>query len=334
MIDWSKGFSASYYASVVDPVLWKDIERFEITDGSVACSEDGLRTSADITCTEFNPAAETWVRIWLEANQSENAQKVALFTGLASVPSINIDGVRREYPLECYSVLKPASDMLLQRGWYAPVATSGDVLIKRLLEVTPAPVVVEGEAPRLGNAIIAEEGETHLSMVDRILEAMNWRLVVRGDGSIHIGAKSAVPVATFDALSNDVVEPKVTYTSDWFSCPNVFRAIMEDVVAVARDDSETSFLSTVTRGREIWMEEDGCDLNAGETLGEYAIRRLKEEQSYGTSISYTRRFNPDINVSDLVTLHYPAQGLQGNYIVTSQNISLGHGAKVSEEVRA
>ena len=34
-MNWNKGFSAEYYASVVDPSTWRDIERFEIIDGDI-----------------------------------------------------------------------------------------------------------------------------------------------------------------------------------------------------------------------------------------------------------------------------------------------------------
>lgn len=333
MIDWSRGFSASYYMSVMDSALWRDIDRVEILSGTVARSADSLRTSADVTCRNWMPDRETWVRVWLEAHQGNDAEKVPLFTGLAVAPTSNINGMRTEYPLQCYSVLKPAQDVLLERGWYAPVSMSGATLIQRLLAVCPAPIVVEDNSPSLANAIIAESGETHLTMVDKILDAINWRMRIDGDGTIRIGERASVPSGTFDALDNDILEPQVTLSHDWFKCPNVFRAIQEDTVAVARDDDEDSFLSTINRGREVWMEEDGCDLNTGETIAEYALRRLREEQSVATDISYVRRFRPDITVTDIVTLHYPAQNLQGDYLVKSQSITLGHGCKVSEEVR-
>ena len=42
-MDWSKGYSASYYAARVDPVTWRDVERFEITGGSIKRGVDALR---------------------------------------------------------------------------------------------------------------------------------------------------------------------------------------------------------------------------------------------------------------------------------------------------
>ena len=102
---------------------------------------------------------------------------------------------------------------------------------------------------------------------------------------------------------------------------------------IARDDSEDSALSTINRGREIWMEETDCYLNAGETIAEYAKRRLEEEQMQYYTASYTRRFYPDVKTTDIISIHYPGNDFAGTFVITSQNISLGHGASVSESVQ-
>lgn len=65
---------------------------------------------------------------------------------------------------------------------------------------------------------------------------------------------------------------------------------------------------------------------------DYAKRRLKEEQMVSTVVSYDRRFMPGVVSTDVVKLNYPAQGITGNYMITSQTIEIGHGARTSEEV--
>ena len=333
-MDWSKGFSASYHMGIVDKRTWNDTSRRGITGGSISRSETGLRQSADISCPNYETGAERWIRIWLDAKQTGGSARVALFTGLACSPSVRLDGKVRECPLECYSVLKPADDVMLQRGWYAPAEMNGAQLAQTMLkEVTPAPVVVEGESPNLQQAIIAEDGETVLSMVDAILDAIGWIMWIDGMGVIHICEKTNVISAEF-GRDYDVVETEIEIEQDWFDCPNVFRAVADDMTAVARDDSETSMLSTVSRGREIWMEETNCDINDGESIEEYAVRKLKEEQERSLTISYNRRFHPDVNIGDLIRLNYPGHQLQGTYRVNSQTIELEYGARTSEEVSA
>ena len=331
-MDWGKGFTASYYAYIIDAKTWRETELLQITEGSISRSNSGLRDSADITCINYNDK-ERYIRLYLDVQQNGASVHVPLFTGLTSAPSRDIDGVLESNSIECYSVLKPAEDVLLQRGYYVPAEVNGGTIIKDLLSVTPAPVDVTEESPALQTAIIAEDGENHLTMVDKVLTAINWRMRILGDGTIQILPKSSENIRTFDPLNVDVLEPTLTITRDWYQCPNVFRAVSGDMYAVARDDKEDSLLSTVNRGREVWAEENNVSLNTGESIAEYAIRRLNELQLIETTASYTRRYDPDVLVSDRVRLNYPKQGLSGSYEITEQKITLGYGCTTEEEVK-
>lgn len=333
-MDWSKGYSASFYASFVDPVTWRDVERFEIKGGSISRSDADLQESADLDCVDYDQSRERWVRIWLDTKQGGASSHTALFTGLATSPDKDLHGFMSETKVELYSVLKPASDIYLQRGYYAPINTAGARVVADLLSVVPAPKEIAGDSPALQSAIIAEDGETRLTMAIKVLEAINWRITISGTGTIRIGPKPTEPVVSFDALENDCIEPEISVSYDWFSCPNIFRAITDGVSAVARDDDPNSPFSVASRGREVWQEEDDCDLAENETLAEYAKRRLKEEQNLATMLDYDRRYHPDVGVGDLIRLHYPGQGIDGIYEVTKQSITLGAGARTSEEVRS
>ena len=331
-MNWGKGFTASYYAYIIDAKTWRETELLQITEGSISRASTGLRDSADITCINYNDR-ERYVRIYLDVQQNGASEHVPIFTGLTSAPSRDIDGVLESNSIECYSVLKPAEDVLLQRGYYVPAEVNGGKIIKDLLSVAPAPVEIIGEAPALQTAVIAEDGENHLTMVDKVLTAINWRMRILGDGTIQILPPATETIRTFDPLNADVLEPTLKITRDWYACPNVLRAVSGDLVAVARDDSDTSPLSTINRGREVWAEESNVALNTGESIAEYAVRRLKELQLVETTASYTRRYDPDVLVSDRVRLNYPKQGLNGAYEITSQKIKLGYGCTTEEEVK-
>lgn len=332
-MNWNKGFSAQYYATFVDPITWRDTERFEITGGTVKRSDSGLHCSADVDCIRYSQQSERWVRIWMDTRQKGSDAHVAIFTGLATAPERAINGNMEENQLACYSVLKSAQDVLLPLGYYAPAGINGGQLVKQLLSAsTPAPVDIIGYLPALSQYIVAEDNENHLSMAEKILAATNGRLRVKGDGGIEVCWMATDISGRFDPLNNDSIEPKLKAVNDWYKCPNVFRAVMDDTSAVARDDNPNSPLSTVNRGREVWMEEKDCDLAENETLAEYAERRLREEQRHYLEVDYDRRFNPDILPSDLVNLNYPAQKINGNFYITSQSISLSYGARTSEEV--
>lgn len=337
-MDWSKGFSSRYYISVLDRTTWRDLRRLEITGGSIKREDSELRESADIDFVDYSEeteqlmSTEGLIRVWLDAKQDGDSSHIPLFTGLATSPGRNINGRLVTNTLECYSVLKIAQDMLLQRGWYAPKGINGGELIKDLLSVIPVDISIAENSPGLDSAIIAEDGENRLSMTDKILDLMHWRMTLDGYGNIYISPYERNSVSVYDSISNDVLEPSLTVSYDWYDCPNVYRAVLNDSYAIARDDDPDSPLSTVNRGREVWYEDSSAYLQEGETLAEYAQRMLKEAQRVSTTISYDRRFDPNVYVSDVVGLNYPAQKISGSYLVNSQTITLGYNAKTSEEV--
>ena len=332
-MDWSKGYSASYYVKKVDPVTWRDLNIIRITGGNIERERDGLRESASVTCTEYD-GREQWIRIYLDTSQNGAYDHVAMFTGLATSPKWNFEGRRKEMDLECYSVLKPVEDIVLQRGWYASAGANGAELVQKLLEPTPAPVFISGTSPKLKNSIVAEDGETNLTMIDKILKAINWRLRISGDGAVSIEGSARGASASLDPVENDLMETSIEVSHDWFSVPNIFMAIDDDMTAVARDDSVDSPLSTVSRGREVWEVETNCDLAENETIAEYAQRMLTDAQRVSRTVEYSRRYIPDVIPGDLIMLRYPEQEISGLYLIESQSIELGHGATTSEEVTA
>lgn len=330
-MEWANGYSASYHGNIVDPETWADGDRIELVDGSVSREVDDLRQSADVSIDQ-RFESEMWVRLYLDATQSGDKERVALFTGLMVSPERNIDGYREEFNYECYSVLKPCDDIYLARGWYVPASISCANIVKSLLSATPAPCEIAPDMPALTTAIVAEENETNLTMVDKILYAVGWTMTVSGDGTIIVAPPTNDVVISLDAVDNDILLPAITVKDDWFSAPNVFRAISDDLTAVARDDTGNTQMSVEGRGREVWAQETSVDLADNESIAEYAMRRLKEEQNKKKEVSYTRRFLPDVDVGALVRLHYPAQDINGIFKVVSQKFNLGFNCETSEEV--
>ena len=331
-MEWNKGFSAQYYCSIVDPATWRDLRRIELTGGSVSKSTTSLMESASLDLTELPNGIEAWIRIWLDTKQSDAGAHEAVFTGLVSTPSTQWNGLLKSYDAECYSVLKPANDVSMPKGWYAPAGSNGAMLAASLLSIGAPPVEYAEPSPTLYSSIIAENNETNLSMAWKIINAIGWRIRINGYGNISICPKAVEASVTLDALANDCVELDVKDTRDLFSCPNVFRATFDKMTAVARDDDPDSPLSTVSRGREIWKEETNCKLNTGETLTQYTRRRLRELQAPARAVSYKRRYIPDLFPGDMVQIHYPAQGINDIFRIMSQKVDLGYNAQTAEEV--
>lgn len=331
MINYSNGISATYYVARVNPQTWADAGEISIVSGNISKkSNSDLVQSADITVNE-DIGTESWVRVYLIASQSGAKERIPLFTGIVSSPSRNISGNYETRKLECFSVLKVAADILLPVGWFAPARTNGGELIKILLSDLPCPVELDEGSPTIISSFVAGNNDSKLSVAQDIAEAINWQIKVRGDGSVRICPKPLTISGTFDNIENDIIETSVTDNRDIFSVPNVLRVTLSGSSATARDDDPDSVYSTVNRGREIWMSED-AKLAAGESLGEYAVRRLKELQNPSRKLTYTRRFQPDVDVNDLVSIIYPKQSIGDVFRVQSQTIELSHGAKVKEEV--
>ena len=331
MINYSNGLSATYYAARVNPQTWADAGEINIISGSITknASSD-LVVSADISVNE-DIDAETWIRVYMIAEQSGAKERTPLFTGIASSPSRNINGNTETRKLDCYSVLKVAADILLPVGWFAPARTNGGELIRILLSDLPCPVELDEGSPTIISSFVAGNKDSKLSVAKSIADAINWQIKVLGDGSVRICPKPQTIAGTFDNIENDIIETSVTDNRDIFAVPNVLRVTLDGSTATARDDDPDSVYSTVNRGREIWQQED-AKLAAGESLGEYAIRKLKELQNPSRKLSYTRRFQPDVDVNDLVSIIYPKQSIGDVFRVKSQTITLSHGAKVKEEV--
>ena len=227
--------------------------------------------------------------------------------------------------------------MLLPLGWFAGIGLDGPNLIRNLLrQAVPSPVVIDEIAgtdnPIISQIIVAENGETILSIVDKLLDIIDWRILLDGDGTIHISPKADKITTTFDYRYNDILEMDVTIGNDWYSVPNVYRVTTNDDVSIATDEDPDSPFSIQNRGREIWAEEGAEALMYGETLNDYAKRRLKEAQNVHISLDYTRRFDPNIRVSDYVEINYYSQNISGIFQVKSQSLTIGYGGHVDEQV--
>lgn len=334
MIEWSKGFVSNYYAMVVDPVTWRDVSRIELVDGSINYTDSGLRGSADITCGEFDYENEQWIRIYLNARQGYESENIPLFTGLSISPDLSYNGKTLSNKIQCFSPLTIADVIYLPLGWYARKDANGAETIKDLLsEIVPAPIIIDGSSPNLSQNLVAEKDETYLKMIDKILESIGWVIKLDGNGTIRISPESSDIVGSFDHINNRFLEEEIEIHTNWDKIPNVFRAIGNGVSAIAKDENGESRFSIQNRGREIWEQDTSVTLNDGETIGEYADRRLQELQELSRTASYSRRYEPNVRIGDRISINYPNQNLVGIFTVTSQTINLSYSCRVSEEIK-
>lgn len=329
-MDFTKGYTASFYATFVDPSSWYDIGRFEIVSGTIERTCSDLRQSANLTIREWEYDTDCWIRIYMDTDQNGDRTHTPIFTGIATSPSSNFNNGVTDINLQCYSILKPAEDILLKRGWYALKGSDGASLIKDLLSVTHAPVYIEGDSPSLLSSIIAEDDETNLSMIELILASINWSLRIDGIGNIILSEFSNEPISYFSPDTSDVIETSFSKTNDWFGCPNVLLVTSGEDTYTYKDENPDSRFSIPNRGREVWEIDNDVTISNNESMEAYAKRKLNELQEQTEKVQYARRFLPDIYPDDLVRINYPE--LQGDYFIESQSINLGAAAKTNESV--
>lgn len=328
-MDYSKGYKSAFYAVLIDPASWQETERVELMSGSVNNTATGLRQSASLKVRDFDRSREYWLRVYMDARQGEDIDHVPLFTGIVSAPKEDVEGPIATNDLACYSVLEPLDQPLLI-GYYIAKGMDAGKALRELLKLTPAPVDIPEDMPKLEDYIVAEDNETSLTLLDKVLDAINWRMYLAGDGTVTIRPKPTTAAAAFAAKGADVIESTFSKARDWFKAPNVYRVSSGSAVEVARDDNPASPLSTVSRGREVVETERDVTLGSNEGLKAYAERKLKEAQQIAETADYTRRFIPTVHVGDLVRINYDR--LQGTYEVLSQTINLTYNGQTQEQV--
>lgn len=328
-MNWAKGISASYRCYKVNPDTWEDLEEIPIISGSVSRdSGDALLESASLVVRE--KLGEIWIRVYLVAEQAGGTERVPLFTGLTSCPTRDLVGQRESYTVDCYSRLKVAADKMLPLGYYVPAGARAAETAAQLLKTAGIEVEITGGSGFVTDYIVAEGSETVLTMVHRIVQAIGWALRIDGRGQVSILPQDKDIKGTF-GNDIDMIEPSVKDSDDWYACPNVLRVTCGSQTVVVYDDNTESDLSVQARGREIWAQES-VSMSDTSMLPVYARQRLKELQAHTRTLSYSRRFDPDVRVGDLISISYPQSGLGGTYRVTSQKINLSHGARTEEEV--
>lgn len=335
MINWSKGYTSEYHATIVDPITWRDIDTLEITGGTVKRELTTLKESATIACTKYPEGVEHWIRIWIDATQEGNTTHTPVYTGLATSPAITKTGSLTNRNVTCFSVLKAVDDIDLLPGWYAAAGSDASKVIASLLTgATPAPYTIADNAPQLIDHIVAEQNETRLTMINKILSAIGWILKIDGMGRIRITPPAAEPVATIGQGGADVIEDSgIKITHDLYNCPNVFVATVNDETCIVKDEDPESPLSIPNRGREVWARDTSASLPSNESLEDYTKRQLKEAQQVSLTADYRRRYLPDITPGDMIQINYPGQ-LTGYFNVVSQSIDIKFAATTSEKVAA
>lgn len=330
-MDWSQGYTSTFRLYSVNQSTWGDGGEIENLVSASITKDDESSLIEDASISVSDEPVKGYVRLVLEATNNTGMERANLGTFLVTSPKKSINGTSTTIDLECYSVLKPADDKILPPGWYFPeggdpIAGASELLSDCLkCPVEPAESDIRTDKPK-----IAESNESALSMAKYLLEDTDWFIFIDGRGKVSIKKKSDNIVKMFDIFENDVLMPDMTDESDIFDIPNILRVTDSsgDYETIYNND-ENSDTSIENLGWEKWAAEQ-LTLEYGETLLGKGSERMEELSKTTRKISYSREFDPDIKVNDVVLFMLPQQGIVGTFRIISQSLSIGKGVKVSE----
>lgn len=315
----------------VNPSTWEDAEVLRGI-GSVEVTRDRtaalLESGGMVTCG--SPALlaerETWVRIEMLAEQGAEVERVPLATLLA-VPGESQEGRRRrELDIDCRSVLAPASDETVRVGSYYAAGSDAAAYARDLLSCGPAPVECEGEF-RMSEHIVFAAGTSRLEAAWQVCDAGGWRIRIACDGRVTVGPMPTKPLPTawgMRMLGKYVRVPRGD------AVPNRYRAILGTQTAVATDEDPQSPTSRRARGRYVDETDTSPVPRPGETLREYAERRLRERIAEESRLVYQREWQPDALPSDVIRGGAIRADFEDDYRIRSQTLRCGRGVVVTE----
>lgn len=228
-----------------------------------------------------------------------------------------------------YSTLLPASQMRFAPGEYAPKGVDGAQWCANLLRRSvKAPVTVDGGF-KLANHVVFDLGESHLDGVWEVLDQAGWCIQVSGDGSIAIRELPKVESLVVDEGS--ALMPEIGRSVPLSDVPNVVMVYEGDDGAVAKNEDADSPTSIASRGREIQVVEENPTRREGETLANYARRRLDELSEVYETVSVSREYDGETLPYDMVRSNLPKSGIVGSLRVRRQEIACARGVLVDEE---
>ena len=329
-MDWSKSYSSTWRVFKVNPATWADGETLTAVDSvSVTKTADGsLLESGGM---ELSGAIEpAYYRIVMTADQGGELARVDVATLLCITNGGGYDYGNMSYSANGYSVLYPASVTAISVGGYAPAGVNGAEYAAEILSAAiNAPVEVEGSFT-LNNAIVHELGTSVLDAAWAVLDAGGFVIQIDGRGVVHILPKPTEPALTIDTQTEGLVLNGVTFTSDESEIPNRYIVIDDGITVIASNDDPGSRVSTISRGYKVDEVDTSPTPIDGETLSEYAERRLRELSVLKQEQNYTREYADGVNLYSVVRASLRA--LDGDFRIVSQQINCSNGITVDEKV--
>lgn len=328
-MDWTRPYKVAYLCKRLDRASGVPVADIELHSCSISLADEGVGMSASL---EFAKPVLDYpiVRVSARVEQDGSVETVDLFTGHVHCSDKKWGVGDAIGEMEGHGLLEAAKGREVAIGRTIPAKTQRAQMAATLLrEALPkwAQVRVTGESPRLSEPLVAEEGETHLSMAEKLLADCDWHIRRLGDGSFEIAPYGNV-VASIDVKDDDVLLPDITDQRDRFEAVTVLRVIGANGGSVVVKDQETIDLL----GFERWQTERNVSLSDDQTLDGYARSRLSEANDFSRDVSWSREFLPGVCCGDTFKADIVSHGIEGKFRSKTMDITCEAGITVDEVV--
>lgn len=343
MTDWLAPMQQSFEYYTVDPGTWTDVTRLtSVTSCSITRDiETDTLGSASIKMDE--DIGESYVRVYLVANQNGVSEKVPLGTFLVQSPGSSFDGTHETMNGDAYTPLIELKENQPPLGYFVP--KEGNIM-KYAAEITGdhlrAPVVSATSEGLLYDDFVSNTDDTWLTFLTDLVGMDKFYFNLDEMGRVLFAPKQDTaalqPVWTYDDSNSSILYPEIDLDRDLYGIPNVVEVVYsgEHDIYTSRvvNDDPNSPISTVSRGREITKRITDPSFSGEPTqrmVDEYAEQALREVSTLEYTVKYKHGYCP-VRIGDCVRINYERSGITDvKARVISQNIACEPGCSVDEQ---
>ena len=224
-IDWTAPMTRRARYFEMNPATWRDVAEL---DGVESCS-----TLWDLTLPTLGSASfklppvrrETWIRVYVHAEQDGETADVAAGAWLVPPPDLDWTGARLTATADGYTPLKELDDDGPSYGW---TVDSGEDALAAAAAICAAhcraPVVPPAAEAALEEPYSAGDGMSWLGYVRALLDKVGWEVMVDGMGRILFEpVRDAATLQPVSLKAGEFKQFMVTVRVDADAKPGLYR---------------------------------------------------------------------------------------------------------------